>query len=134
MSSFALPWLCLKVLLGKCSKHPSCMRQGQRSVLTCTCPSQRYDLTFAQYHDDHMAAWLLGSLAISEAQGASWPWNLNVISRPSWHPCKAKSSCSVVLCTRIVDLTASSQRRCHVGSCLQIKRRDDQMVFAIMMA
>jgi len=49
------PWLCLKVLLGKCSKHPACRKEGRKSISTWVCPSQKYYLTSAPDRDVLMA-------------------------------------------------------------------------------
>ena len=125
------PWLCLKVLLGKCSKHPACRKEGRKSISTWVCPSQKYYLTSAPDRDVLMAVrnvpvfdkLVRFSAHSGHGISTSSQGDQGILARQT-------HLATLVLCSWDANLTASSQRRCHLGSCLQIrKRRDDQVVF-----
>ena len=125
------PWLCLKVLLGKCSKHPACRKEGRKSISTWVCPSQKYYLTSAPDRDVLMAVrnvpvfdkLVRFSAHSGHGISTSSQGDQGILARQT-------HLATLVLCSWDANLTASSQRRCHLGSGLQIrKRRDDQVVF-----
>ena len=90
------PWLCLKVLLGKCSKHPACRKEGRKSISTWVCPSQKYYLTSAPDRDVLMAVRNVPVFdKLVRFSAHSGHGILNFISRRSRHPGKANSSCNV---------------------------------------
>ncbi len=113
------PWLCLKVLLGKCSKHPACRKEGRQSASTWIFPSRKYYLTSAQDHDVLMAACIGPVIDKSVRSLAHSSHGISTSSQGGQGTLARQSHlATLVLCSRNANLTASSQRKCHLGACL----------------
>ena len=71
-------------------------------------------------------------MVIGETLGASWPWNLNFISRQLRHSGKAKSSCNVgAMLSKCKSDSIKSEEMPSWCMSRNRKRGDNQMVFCI---